>query len=356
MAKTFSQRLDEARGLAAAGRIEEAAGLLMTAGEEAGEDPPKLCAAAAELVRIGRFGKAHKLCMKALSLDPERAETHLLAAEVYLESKDPERARLHLERAGGKLGETGAFHYLKGWALLHLHDPQAAIADFKKALAAGYRQLRVYQLLSHALETTNRGSEVAASAGEGLKVFPGDATLTLILAKARVREGKDTEAWALLQGLKPERMEPAVAAAYWFEAGAILDRRKDAAGAFAAFTRGNDLKRPFFERGGHRPETSLGLIEASLKLDWKKLIAAALQTDGPAPIFLVGFPRSGTTLLDQILDSHPMLRVLEEKALLLPGLQRLEDAGLRYPAFLEAARGKDLQTLRADYVASVRQE
>lgn len=352
--KTFSKQLAEGRGLTAGGRIEEAASRFMAAGEAAGDNPERLTAAAAGLLRIGRFGKAHKLCMKALALDPARAETHLLAAELYLESKDWVRARLHLDRAEGSLGTHGLFRFLKGRALLDGREPAAAVEEFRQALAAGHRTLHLFQLLSHALETINRVGEAGAVAEEGLVAFPENPTLTLVLAKAGAREGKDEEAWALLQTLNPKRMEGAVAAAYWFEMGAHFDRRRDAAAAFAAFTRANDLKRPLFAERNCQPDRSLALIESSLALDWGRVKANALNGEaGVTPVFLIGFPRSGTTLLDQILDSHPRLRVLEEKAFLLPGLKRLADASRMYPALLEDAREDELSLLRADYSASI---
>jgi len=40
---------------------------------------------------------------------------------------------------------------------------------------------------------------------------------------------------------------------------------------------------------------------------------SAVESDEPAPVFLVGFPRSGTTLLDKIMDDLPGIQVLEER-------------------------------------------
>ncbi len=47
--------------------------------------------------------------------------------------------------------------------------------------------------------------------------------------------------------------------------------------------------------------------------------------DTDSPVFLIGFPRSGTTLLDQILSSHPRITVIEEK-------ENLIDAHIRFPS------------------------
>jgi tetratricopeptide (TPR) repeat protein len=65
-----------------------------------------------------------------------------------------------------------------------------------------------------------------------------------------------------------------------------------------------------------------------------------------APVFLVGFPRSGTTLLDQVLDSHPSVAVLEERPLVSGMIARLRQAGQRYP--------QDLPYLDVSAVAGLR--
>jgi Flp pilus assembly protein TadD len=72
---------------------------------------------------------------------------------------------------------------------------------------------------------------------------------------------------------------------------------------------------------------------------------------GGTPVFLVGFPRSGTTLLDQILDSHPLVRVLEERPLVAGMIARLTAAGHAYPEDLERLDDEMLETLRQGYFA-----
>ena len=72
--------------------------------------------------------------------------------------------------------------------------------------------------------------------------------------------------------------------------------------------------------------------------------AAILRTsltwgaDGPAvedsPIFIVGFPRSGTTLLEQVLDSHPLLQSMDEQGLVLRAVTEITRQGIDYPGEL----------------------
>jgi tetratricopeptide (TPR) repeat protein len=79
----------------------------------------------------------------------------------------------------------------------------------------------------------------------------------------------------------------------------------------------------------------------------------AWENDGPAvedsPIFIVGFPRSGTTLLEQVLDAHPQLRSMDEQGLILRAITEVGHHGIRYPAELGKLSTRTLDELRAGY-------
>jgi tetratricopeptide (TPR) repeat protein len=83
---------------------------------------------------------------------------------------------------------------------------------------------------------------------------------------------------------------------------------------------------------------------------WEKAATVAVES----PIFIVGFPRSGTTLLEQVLDAHPLLQSMDEQPFLLRAVARVTDRGIGYPTELGKLSGSDLNDLRADYWAAVR--
>jgi len=73
-----------------------------------------------------------------------------------------------------------------------------------------------------------------------------------------------------------------------------------------------------------------------------------------SPIFIVGFPRSGTTLLEQMLDAHPLLQSMDEQPFLLRAVARVTDQDIGYPTELGRLTGNDLNDMRADYWEAVR--
>ena len=70
-----------------------------------------------------------------------------------------------------------------------------------------------------------------------------------------------------------------------------------------------------------------------------------------SPVFIVGFPRSGTTMLEQMLDAHPRYVSMDERTLLQACVERMEARGLGYPAQLDQLAADDLAGLRALYWA-----
>ena len=72
------------------------------------------------------------------------------------------------------------------------------------------------------------------------------------------------------------------------------------------------------------------------------------------PVFIVGFPRSGTTLLEQVLDAHPQLQSMDEQPFLMRILDEVRDSRIRYPAALGALSSADLDSIRARYWDRVR--
>jgi tetratricopeptide (TPR) repeat protein len=68
-----------------------------------------------------------------------------------------------------------------------------------------------------------------------------------------------------------------------------------------------------------------------------------------SPIFIVGFPRSGTTLLEQALDAHPQLQSMDEQPFLLRAVTEVIDCRIRYPMELGKLRAQELDDIRTRY-------
>ncbi|MEW5836823.1 MAG: sulfotransferase [Pseudomonadota bacterium] len=83
---------------------------------------------------------------------------------------------------------------------------------------------------------------------------------------------------------------------------------------------------------------------------WRPLVAPSSRQ---SPVFVVGFPRSGTTLLEQMLDAHPEFRSMDERAFIHELTERMEQVGQRYPDELANLSGTEVEQLRAAYYRMV---
>jgi Flp pilus assembly protein TadD len=97
------------------------------------------------------------------------------------------------------------------------------------------------------------------------------------------------------------------------------------------------------EPGSQPLRTATKWVSAEMRAGWPELPAPAMAD---SPIFIVGFPRSGTTMLEQMLDAHPTLQAMDERAFLQDLVERMSRFGHVYPF--------DLAKLDADQCAELR--
>jgi hypothetical protein len=136
--------------------------------------------------------------------------------------------------------------------------------------------------------------------------------------------------------------------------GQLLDALGEHDAAFASFTRMNnahfeDRSRPLERASAWREELRRQLDATTA--DWVTGWAAPpVQPSRPAPVFLVGFPRSGTTLLDTMLMGHPDVEVMEER----PVLSRIEHELGGYDAVAQIEEDK-VREMQDRYFAIARE-
>jgi hypothetical protein len=171
------------------------------------------------------------------------------------------------------------------------------------------------------------------------------------LALLRAGVVTDAELDALRRAANDPAADAQTRAGVHFALGEVLERRGEDAAAFAAFVAGNRLKRDDLRARGADPEAlvaaharAASAVSGYFTIDLlQRRRGEGLAT--AAPIFIVGMPRSGSTLIEQILGSHPRVAALGETAALPPLLERgfpADRAETRRLArrYLEAVRGR----------------
>lgn len=231
-----------------------------------------------------------------------------------------EEALAPLQAALGQDELTVHARYELATCLARLRRRPEAIDHYQAILALQPGNAQVAANLASLLERENRLKEAESWTGKALRMNPANETARMARATLDRRSGKCAEAAQELRSLIPEISNPINRSIAWNQLGQCLEGQGDWDEAFNAFSESNLIlkkhhtgSRPY-PRGPHGLQT-LARIEEWLQENplaaWNE--PATHDTGGIA--FLVGFPRSGTTLLDRMLGAHPDIEVLEEKSL-----------------------------------------
>lgn len=204
-----------------------------------------------------------------------------------------------------------------------LGRPERAVDTLEEAIAIDPQYAPALLALAQLHERRNRidEAEQALKRLDALETSPPERAL--LQARLAFRRGDLNQALDLARDL-PLSLEEGDRAQLL---GQIYDRMGDSAQAFEAFCRMNQASGITPDLMSTRADAYRTMIERRSRLASRKWVSSwrrwRPQEDRRDPVFLVGFPRSGTTLLDTLLMGHPQLCVTEEKPMLNAVARRL---------------------------------
>lgn len=246
--------------------------------------------------------------------------------------------------------ENPAFLNLEGVAQARIGDYADAAERFATVLAARPEQPKVWLSYGHSLKTVGQQAEAVAAYRRAIAYQPGLG-----------------EAWWSLANLKAARFEEADIAA--MEAAlaasdladddrlhlhfALGKAQEDAAQPAPAFTHYAEANRIRAAQLAYDPAPMEALVAAGVEqLDAGFFAARAGQGDpAPDPVFVLGMPRSGSTLVEQILASHPQVEELPDIEMLARSLGPID---ARHITALAEAPAERLAAMGAAYLQATR--
>ena len=333
--------------------LDEAAQLAAGALERFGPEANALMVLATVRAERGDSPGAVDLYERARALMPTHIHVLVNLAALYRASGRLQEARDALGKALQVDPRFAMAHHNLGNVLADLGDPSAARSAYERAAALDPDYPDPVASLAWQAQEEHRLTEARTLAERALLLAPRNALARLTLVRVRLRERAPAEALALCEQLLGQGplsvTNRIIAQGSLAEACDQLGRYDD---AFAAYAAANELQReqcaPTFAeaRGVLSPGGIARLARFVSAVDCRRW-ASAPDTERP-PAFLVGFPRSGTTLLEQILASHPQVATLEEKDTLngIAGPLMDSDGALRR---WESLSGAEIERLRAVY-------
>lgn len=275
------------------------------------------------LGRLGRLAESMAAFDLALSLDPNLVTTH--------------------------------FH--RGWILEMNRDFAAARGAYRCALALAPDYAAAWGGLASAAEAEGDWAEARSAAQRALGLDPRQPRVVLSLSYAAMQEEDFAVAEGALRAALdvPGFVPPALRTTMWGLLADSLDRQDKTTTAFAAYVAENHERLGLY-RASH-PAWDMAPLVRRIAAHFERTYPQDWRLDsGPPPdgetcrehVFLLGFPRSGTTLLEQILAAHPDVETLGESDVLDGAAEEFlrEDAGLDR---LAALSGDDLAKARESY-------
>lgn len=295
----------------------------------------------------GDFAQAEALISKALAANPAEPAYHANLGSVYQAMGRPAEAEVRLLRATDMRPDFTDAHFNRGNALRELGRDADAISAYLRAVELDPGHVPALGNLAALYEGKNLLEQAREAAKKGLDHAPGDPIANLTMAKLERREGKRDP--SRLRRLLDSPLAPALEMGARFELGHLHDRAGDAGAAFEQFLKANALQQESLPEGvdKFRYGREVDALNAAFTEDWVRSWTPA-PGGGGTPVFLVGFPRSGTTLLGRILSAHSEIETLEEPATVSALRQELLPLG-PYPGVLASLGPEAIGRLRRVY-------
>jgi tetratricopeptide (TPR) repeat protein len=286
------------------GRNDDAMAMLRRAIENKPLHPDAHFALGNLFYAVGNDIEAAKCYLKVLEFNPDHAETHNNIGNVLLRQGYHERGMEHYNRAIASKPEYADAYGNLGNALLELNRLEESIEQNLRALKIKPHRFGSFNNLGVAYQALGRFEEATQAFTRAIELSPDEAPIHLNLANMEKFKADDRR----LPGLKSllnhvDELDNEKQIAAHFAMGKALADLKDYDQAFQHLQKGNVLKRASFAYDEVQRLATMANIGDKFT---PELIRALSGHGDPSwsPIFIVGMPRSGTTLMEQVLASH----------------------------------------------------
>ncbi len=308
--------------------------------------------------KSGDFGSGVTLLSRSVSLNPEDAGSLYNLGNAYKGTQEFDKAGESFQRSLGL--DPGNSQTAEALAdiLVKLRRMKEALSYYERAVDSDPNNMAASNRLAILYEQHNQADKARALAENALTRDPDNASLNLVLARCENRSGETRSAIIRLEHILEINLYVADDFRFYFELGRLYDHDNDPERAFRNFSRANSIQlERWRETRGDGPIRSdtIDIDLATFTAEWVARWSEPPPPEpGPAPVFLIGFPGSGTTLLDQILDAHPDIRVLEQKPMVNAVDEWIIESTTGYPSGLVDLSAQQIGTLRNIYMDSAR--
>jgi tetratricopeptide (TPR) repeat protein len=274
--------------------------------------------------RIGRLKDSEALLRRAIEIAPNFMPARTNLAMVLGRLGRPAEALELMDELFRAEPDSLGHLNLKAATLGRLGDFEPALALYEQVLERAPNQPRVLLSYGHMLKTVGRRDQAVGAYRKAISLNPALGEAWWSLANLKTVKFDDSDLAAMEQALGIAGLKDEDRFHLDFALGKALHDAGRPDEAFDHYSAGNALRRRYHPFNLDRFST---LVDRSIELFTPAILSQAGGNIAPDPIFIVGLPRAGSTLIEQILSSHSLVEGTTE----LPDMPAVARQGGKYP-------------------------
>jgi tetratricopeptide (TPR) repeat protein len=306
--------------------------------------------------RLQRFAEAQRLLEQCLTLAPGFDAARHNYVTVLNRQGRPAEALPHVERLLAKEPRNPGYRNLKAAVLANLGDYSLSIEVYEEVLKEFPEQPKIWMSYGHSLRTSGRRAESETAYRRAIAMEPTLGEAYWSLANLKTFRFSDSDLAAMRQALQRTDLPDEERLHFEFALGKALEDAAEYEASFGHYARGNEIRR---RSHPYNADDNVAYVHMTRTVLTREFFAARSGAGASAadPIFIVGMPRAGSTLLEQVLASHSLV----EGTMELPQVPQLalQIAGRNarqkdFPGVIEKLAPEELRALGERYLEGTR--
>ncbi len=274
---------------------------------------------------LGEFDRAIDCYQKVIKIEPKNVSALNNLGVLYREIKEYQKAIFYFNKVVAINPNLIIVYLNLGYAFWGLENLDKAKLYYKKAIQLNSYNIDAHYSFMEFLEKSNNIKELDQAIATAKRFLKSNPIIIIFQTFLLFRENRYLEAKLLLESINIEKylnISPDQKIKYYELLAITYDQINQTKKSFNFFLKVNQYDSQKNQNIKYDKKQILNEINNNIKYfipknisKWKK-INLVINDNEFSPVFLIGFPRSGTTLLDTILRGHPSIKILEEKPMI----------------------------------------
>jgi tetratricopeptide (TPR) repeat protein len=306
--------------------------------------------------RLGRFEDSEKLLARCLQLAPSfLAARHNYALVLHRQSKSMDALK-QIDLLLAADPDNPSYRFLRATALTRIGEYEAAIALYRDVLAKRPSNARAWLSLGHACKTAGRREECIEAYEKSIANAPQFGEAYWSLANMKTHPFSDADIKRMQAQLERSELGEEDRFHLHYALGKAFEDKAEYAASFSHYSEGARIRRSGLS---YDADETAGAARGHEALFTREFFGArkGQGAQNPDPIFIIGLPRSGSTLIEQILASHSMVEGTMELPDIIMMAKSLGGGKVRggdYPDVLARLGPEEIRALGAEYIERTR--